>query len=633
MMELEPGSPAPVDPSSPEFIIGVSLCLTGNVCINLGTTLIKYSHGENFQNSVLRRCLNLRLAWAIGTALFVGGNLLNFASFSFAAQSLLSALSSVQFVSNVVFAGWFLGIPVTRRILFATALICCANVVVVYFGARLQQNYDVATLLLLFRKKTFLIYLSVTLSSALVLHTLYRRARSLRHRRACRQRGNSRRRRMSTATLYRLDAEAQTVAEVARMPNPSFTEVVTSSGVDDGPLKCWLAACCCFHGTRSRRVLRFVHKLRACVFCACSNSDNWCVWRCVDNLVVAPLLRFSHNSEGVLFALVSALLGTYSAMLAKSMSEMLRVAFFGTDDERDSQFTSPVPYLVLILWLFAMSFWLYRMNAAIKKFNVMFIVPTMQVFWIVFCVLSGGIYFREFWTFEKRQTIMFPIGLLLLLVGVMGLAPAVQQTPAAPTAEQPQEAAAVDDAFGLGFHQSETGEKKERSMSTSTPLLIAPQSNVSDAPPVLDSLRDANLLQQDLTEWLSRRTAALFEHLASSSDGDDTDDDIYDRTGSDACVVCDQYNSFGAIEEGIDETRSSCRTPIEFETEEDRSDDSREVRRQQQQQRQEHREQQQRGQQQEAPRYDERQQSRESPDVVVHVAARPDVDSTFKPNM
>ena len=61
--------------------------------------------------------------WAIGSSMFVVGNILNFASFGFAAQSLLSALGAIQFVSNVVFARFVLGEPVTWFTLIATAII------------------------------------------------------------------------------------------------------------------------------------------------------------------------------------------------------------------------------------------------------------------------------------------------------------------------------------------------------------------------------------------------------------------------------------------------------------------------------------------------------------------------------
>lgn len=44
-------------------------------------------------------------SWQLGVLLFGVGNVANFVSFGFAAQSLLAALGSIQFVSNVVF-GW-----------------------------------------------------------------------------------------------------------------------------------------------------------------------------------------------------------------------------------------------------------------------------------------------------------------------------------------------------------------------------------------------------------------------------------------------------------------------------------------------------------------------------------------------
>lgn len=47
--------------------------------------------------------------WYVGTFFFVSGSLLNFVSFSFAAQSLLAALGSAQFISNVFFGRFILG--------------------------------------------------------------------------------------------------------------------------------------------------------------------------------------------------------------------------------------------------------------------------------------------------------------------------------------------------------------------------------------------------------------------------------------------------------------------------------------------------------------------------------------------
>lgn len=61
--------------------------------------------------------------WIIGLVMFIVGNCLNFASFAFAAQSLLASLGAIQFVSNVIFARFVLGERITWRILLATGLI------------------------------------------------------------------------------------------------------------------------------------------------------------------------------------------------------------------------------------------------------------------------------------------------------------------------------------------------------------------------------------------------------------------------------------------------------------------------------------------------------------------------------
>ena len=72
--------------------------------------------------------------WLLGTTIFVFGSLVVFISFGFAAQSLLAALESVQFVSNVFFSKYIHGEVITRRIILATAAIVFGNILVVLFS-------------------------------------------------------------------------------------------------------------------------------------------------------------------------------------------------------------------------------------------------------------------------------------------------------------------------------------------------------------------------------------------------------------------------------------------------------------------------------------------------------------------
>jgi drug/metabolite transporter (DMT)-like permease len=72
-------------------------------------------------------------------------NILKLNTFGYAAQSLLAALGSVQFVTNVFFAYVLLNEVVTRRIVLATIFIMAGNVFLVAFGN--HQSLSKASLL------------------------------------------------------------------------------------------------------------------------------------------------------------------------------------------------------------------------------------------------------------------------------------------------------------------------------------------------------------------------------------------------------------------------------------------------------------------------------------------------------
>ena len=77
----------------------------------------------------------------IGRIVFVLGSLFSFASFAFAAQSLIASLESVQFVSNVVFVHYVHHEVVTRRMFLATLSIVLGNILVVIFASHKAQKF------------------------------------------------------------------------------------------------------------------------------------------------------------------------------------------------------------------------------------------------------------------------------------------------------------------------------------------------------------------------------------------------------------------------------------------------------------------------------------------------------------
>lgn len=113
--------------------------------------------------------------WRIGLIIFAFGNCLNFISFGYAAQSLLAALGSVQFVSNIAFAYFVLHKMVTVKVLVATAFIVLGNIFLVAFGNHQSPVYTPEQLAERYSNITFLLYCLILILVVALLHSIYRR--------------------------------------------------------------------------------------------------------------------------------------------------------------------------------------------------------------------------------------------------------------------------------------------------------------------------------------------------------------------------------------------------------------------------------------------------------------------------
>jgi hypothetical protein len=215
----------------PRWVVGVTINCCGSVAVNFGTNLMKLSHRggnttlkEKSANSVdvghsdnsssrflLRPGLDQRkpnthhasalpernrhqsedeqggtgtgganrLLWLMGIVSFLLGSAVNFYSMSFAPQSLLSSLGSVQFLSNVAFGKLILREVVTRRIILGTALIMIGNCITIATSSRQSVSYNLSTLIS-FYDSEYKALLLVGACTALTLHLTYVRYRASR---------------------------------------------------------------------------------------------------------------------------------------------------------------------------------------------------------------------------------------------------------------------------------------------------------------------------------------------------------------------------------------------------------------------------------------------------------------------
>lgn len=307
------------------WLFGMSLNILGSVMVNFGTNLMKSAHNL-VQTSHVKQPLpdtdpavvdennksSLRI-WRIGMGVFVAGSFINFSSFAFAAQSLLAALGTVQFVSNVVFAKCVLKEQLTMRIFIATGIIIFGLVTAIRFSNHASEQYTTKDLIALY-DRGYLIFLLVVFISLISLHCVY---------------------------LKYTAAEEKGI----RLPGSELVRPGT-------------------------------------------------------------------------YALVSATVGTQSVLQSKCIAELVKASIKG-----QNQFGEWFLYFILFTFIAGLSFWLHRMNAALKKFDGMIIIPLLQVFWTTSAILQGGVYFKEFEKFSPLQTVGFCMGVCIVFIGVFLLTP------------------------------------------------------------------------------------------------------------------------------------------------------------------------------------------------------------------
>ncbi|XP_022774174.1 probable magnesium transporter NIPA8 isoform X2 [Durio zibethinus] len=172
-----------------EWVIGAFINLFGSIAINFGTNLLKLGHnererhstmdGEGISGKIPLKPIIYFQTWRVGFLFFILGNCLNFISFGYAAQSLLAALGSVQFVSNIAFAYFVLNKMVTVKVLVATAFIVLGNIFLVAFGNHQSPVYTPEQLAEKYGNITFLLYCLILILLVALHHSIYRRGELL----------------------------------------------------------------------------------------------------------------------------------------------------------------------------------------------------------------------------------------------------------------------------------------------------------------------------------------------------------------------------------------------------------------------------------------------------------------------
>jgi len=114
-----------------------------------------------------------------------------------------------------------------------------------------------------------------------------------------------------------------------------------------------------------------------------------------------------------LYASTAGVSGSLSVTFAKAFVELIKSSVEG-----HNEFTHPGPYIVTIFLIAFSVFQIHYLNQGLKNFEALFIVPIYQTFWIIANVVAGIVYYQEWKEFGGTSIVMFPIGILITLIGV-----------------------------------------------------------------------------------------------------------------------------------------------------------------------------------------------------------------------
>lgn len=159
-----------------DWVIGALINLLGSIFINFGTNLLKSAHDERNSRPKMKPIIYFQ-AWRVGMLFFTIGNCLNFISFGYAAQSLLAALGSIQFISNICFAYFILNKIVTVKLLLATAFVVVGNIFLVAFGNHQSPVYTPEQLGENYTNVVFLLYCLGLVLVVVLNHSIYSRGK------------------------------------------------------------------------------------------------------------------------------------------------------------------------------------------------------------------------------------------------------------------------------------------------------------------------------------------------------------------------------------------------------------------------------------------------------------------------
>ncbi|KAJ1663696.1 hypothetical protein EV178_004736 [Coemansia sp. RSA 1646] len=139
---------------------------------------------------------------------------------------------------------------------------------------------------------------------------------------------------------------------------------------------------------------------------------------------VSPSSRYVRFGLPLAYASMGSLMAALTTLFAKSLVNLLSTSLF----DHENQFTSFVPWCILLVTVFTAASQVYWINQGLLRYDALLQVPVFYVVWTVLDIIGGGIYFNEFKLFTTVKYVLFTLGVAVIFSGVGLLANRLKST-------------------------------------------------------------------------------------------------------------------------------------------------------------------------------------------------------------
>jgi magnesium transporter len=115
---------------------------------------------------------------------------------------------------------------------------------------------------------------------------------------------------------------------------------------------------------------------------------------------------------------LSGVIGGHSLLFAKFVSELGEQVWKGSWSVPDWRVALGL-YVIFGMLVVSLACQIIWINEALKRFNSVFVIPIAKSFWVFFSVVSGLVAFAKYEEFTANEFIMFSLGSLLIIAGMI----------------------------------------------------------------------------------------------------------------------------------------------------------------------------------------------------------------------